>query len=430
MNTALFIAHRYFFAKKKRNFINLLTFISMIGVAIGTAALIIVLSVFNGLESLTRQLHTAYNAELKISAREGKSFVLNDSLLKTIKSIKGIQTITEVIEDNALIQYKGTRMAVHLKGVSNNFSEQYKLKDQIIDGQFKIKEGNLDFALLGYGVYTMLSVAMNDEVTPLQVWYPKKGIKNISPTNPLNAFNQEAIMTGGILFIEQQFDQNHVIVPLSFAQKLTDYDKNRTSLEIKVKEGFSISKVQRELKRELKDKSGLLVKDAEIETNGKYKGKFLVQNAEQQQESILRAFKIERFFAYIAFSFVLALASFNIFFSLAMLAVEKRYDISLLFSIGGSKAMIKRIFYFEGAIIAFIGAVIGIVLSISMILAQQQWGFVPLGNGNSIVESYPVELEYLDVIWVCVTVVVVTILASFVPARNASHTSITSNLLK
>ncbi|WP_375561493.1 FtsX-like permease family protein [Bernardetia sp. OM2101] len=430
MNTALFIARRYFFAKKKRNFINLLTFMSMIGVAIGTAALIIVLSVFNGLENLTRKLHTAYNAELKISAKEGKSFVLNDSLLTTLKSVEGIQTITEVIEDNALIQYKGTRMAVHLKGVSDNFSEQYQLKEQIIDGKFKIKEGNLDFALLGYGVYTMLSVAMNDEVTPLQVWYPKKGVKNISPTNPLNAFNQQPIMTGGVLFIEQQFDQNHVIVPLSFAQKLTDYGENRTSLEIKVKEGFSINKVQRQLKRELEDKSGLLVKNAETETNGKFKGKFLVENAEQQQASILRAFKIERFFAYIAFSFVLALASFNIFFSLAMLAVEKRYDISLLFSIGASKSMIRRLFYFEGSIIAFIGAMVGIVLSVSMILAQQQWGFVPLGNGNSIVESYPVELEYLDVLWVCITVVVVTILASFVPARNASHTSITANLLK
>ncbi len=430
MNTSFFIARRYFFPKKKRNFINLLTLMSMVGVAIGTAALIIVLSVFNGLEDLTRKLHTAYNAELKISAREGKSFVLSDSLLQTIKSIEGIQTITEVIEDNALIQYKETRMAVHLKGVSDNFSEQYQLKDQLIDGNFKIKEGNLNFALLGYGVYTMLSVAMNDEITPLQVWYPKKGVKNISPTNPLNAFNQEAIMTGGILFIEQQFDQNHVIVPLSFAKKLTDYGDNRTSLEIKVKEGFSIQKVQKNLKRELEDKSGVLVKDAQTETDGKFKGKFLVQNAEQQQESILRAFKIERFFAYIAFSFVLALASFNIFFSLAMLAVEKRYDISLLFSIGGSKAMIKKIFYFEGAIIAFIGAIVGIILSVSMIFAQQKWGFVPLGNGNSIVESYPVELQYLDVLWVCITVIVVTILASFFPARNASHTSITSNLLK
>ena len=262
------------------------------------------------------------------------------------------------------------------------------------------------------------------------MWYPKKGVKNISPTNPLNAFNQEVIMTGGILFIEQQFDQNHVIVPLSFAQKLTDYSKERTSLEIKVKEGFSINKVQRQLKRELEDKSGLLVKNAEIETDGKFKGKFLIQNAEEQQASILRAFKIERFFAYIAFSFVLALASFNIFFSLAMLAVEKRYDISLLFSIGGSKSMVRSIFYLEGAIIAFIGAIVGIILSISMIWAQQQWGFVPLGNGNSIVESYPVELEYLDILWVFVTVIVVTILASFVPARNASHTSITANLLK
>ena len=430
MNTAFFIARRYFFAKKKRNFINLLTFMSMVGVAIGTAALIIVLSVFNGLEDLTRKLHTAYNPELKISAREGKSFVLTDSLMMTIKSVEGVALVTEVIEDNALIQYKETRMAVHLKGVSDNFSEQYNLKDQIIDGKFKIKDGNLDFALLGYGVYMMLSVAMNDEITPLQVWYPKKGVKNISPTNPLSAFNQEPIMTGGVLFIEQQFDQNHVIVPLSFAKKLTDYDKNRTSLEVKVKEGFSIRKVQKALQRELENKSGLLVKDAKIDTNDKFKGKFVVENAEEQQASILRAFKIERFFAYIAFSFVLALASFNIFFSLAMLAVEKRYDISLLFSIGGSKSMIKKIFYFEGAIIAFIGAIVGIVISISMIFAQKQWGLVPLGNGNSIVESYPVELEYLDVVWVCITVILVTILASFVPAQNASRTSITSNLLK
>jgi lipoprotein-releasing system permease protein len=383
----------------------------MFGVGIGAAALVVVLSVFNGLEDLTRELHTSYNPEIKIVPRKGKSLRLDSALLVQMRQHPDILCLTEVIEDNALLRYQDAQMAVNIKGVSDNFHQQYPLENKLKQGVFKISDAENQYALLGYGVQARLSIVVTNAITPLQFWYPKKDKKTISPTNPLSAFNQGLLMPAGVLFIEQQFDHNSVIVPLEFARQLMDYQDQRTSIEIKTTDSRrkTIKRVQSFLTQLLGEE-------------------FVVQNADEQQATILRAFKIERLFAYITFSFILAVASFNIFFSLAMLAIEKRHDIAILQAIGASKGFIRRTYLALGGMIALSGAILGLLLGFGLIWLQQEFGIVKLGIEASLISAYPVKMYASDFVLVGITVAVITFVASWVPARNAALVRTSENL--
>lgn len=404
MNTAFFIAKRYLFSKKKKNFINIISTISVGGVAVGTMALVIVMAVFNGLQDFTMSLYASHNPEIRIVAKEGKSFEVNDSLLSKIGQIEGIKILTEVIEDNAFVNYGENQMAVNVKGVSDNFVEQYQIgEEQLMSGKLLVKKNETAYTLIGVGVQVQLGVVVQDDMKPLMFLYPRKQKKVSLDMN--SAIIRKAILPSGVLNIDQYFNNSNVLVPIEFAQELMLYGSRRTSLEVKTNSPALVSKVQQALEKLLGSQ-------------------FSIKNREEQQESILRATRIERLFVFITFALILGIASINIFFSLAMLAIEKKKDIAILFSMGASRQLIRKIFLMEGSLIAFIGTFIGLAGGLALCFVQQEFEIIPLSQ----MQAYPVKVVWTDLIYVAFTITVITFMASYAPARTAAKISMSEQL--
>jgi lipoprotein-releasing system permease protein len=402
LNLSFFIARRYFRSKKKKTFINIISIISMLVVAVGTMALIIVLSVFNGLEDLIRSLYNAFDAELRIVAERGKTFELTPELLNLVQTTEGVAIITEVAEDNALIRYQDAEKVARVKGVSANFLEQDRMQGTIVQGELALSRGEFPVAILGMGVRNALSVALENDFYALRIYYPR----NVRPgtLDPSKYYVQQNIRPGAIFSIEKQYDENYVFVPLDFALKLFNYGNRRTALEIKTTDEMRISRVQRLLRERLPPG-------------------FIVQNSDEQHSSLLKAIKIEKLFVYLAFTFILAVASFNIFFSLTMLALDKQRDIAILFSMGASPGLVRRIFLYEGAIIAFTGAILGTIIGVLIVLIQERYGLVSMGMQTSVESAYPVKLMATDLLFTAISTTLITLLASFHPASLAARTS-------
>jgi lipoprotein-releasing system permease protein len=408
LRVPFFIARRYFLFGRKINFINIVSLLSILVVAFVTMSLVVALSVFNGLEDLIRSLYNTFDPQLKISAVKGKSFTVDHDFLEKIKSNEGVAIITEVIEDNVLVKYKEDQMVVKMKGVSENFLQQKRLDSMIVAGELKFHDKGRDYAIIGRGIQYNLAISLHNEFNPLQVWYPKN-IKAASSLNPDKIFNRENIRAGAVFAIEKQYDDNYIFVPLDFAEKLLNYGDKRTSLEIKVKDGYKVNKVRDQLRKLLGDD-------------------FLVQNSDEQHASLLRAVKIEKLFMFFTISFILAVASMNIFFCLTMLAINKKRDVAILYSLGATPNMVRAIFLTEGALIAFSGAILGLALGIGLCLAQQKYGMVSMGMETSLVDAYPVKMELPDFISTGITIIVITFLASIRPANRAIQVSIRENI--
>ncbi|AKQ47095.1 releasing system transmembrane protein [Rufibacter radiotolerans] len=407
MNVALFIARRYFFSKKKRNIINIISIIAMIGVGVGSMALIVVLSVFNGLEDLIRSLYGKFDPEIKITSIEGKSFETNAQFLERIRKTPGVALLTEVIEDNALLRYNDRQMVVKVKGVSDNFFLQNQIDSAIVEGSYRLKKGKTQYALIGRGVQYQLSIRTENPFSPLQFLYPKAGKKTV--INPENAFRQEGIQAGGVFAIERQYDDQYVFVPLTFAQELLSYGNKRTALEVKTEDPKDIDNVKAALQEQLGPG-------------------FNVQNSEEQHVSLLRAVKVEKLFVFVTFTFVLLIASINIFFSLSMLVLDKQKDIAILASLGADPGTIRKVFLLEGAIVAFTGAVVGLVTGGLICWLQQTYGWVSMGMSTSVVEAYPVLMRPLDFAFTAAAIIFITFLVSIKPAQRAAALSIRENL--
>ena len=409
-NISLFIARRYFFSKHKKQFINIISIISTLVVMFGTMALIIALSVFNGLEDVIKNLHATFNPDIEISSVKGKSFPTNKAWLERIEAIPGVMTVTEVIEDDALLRYREGQMVVRVKGVSDNFLQQTRLDTAMIYGRLKLKERARSFAVIGRGVQYTLSISLRNDFDPLEFWYPRKSKKvNLSSLNPEKQFNRKKIFPIGVFSLEQSYDARYVFVPLDFVKELLDYGNKRTSLEIKVNDSNEISAIQDKLKKLLGDE-------------------FYVKNSEEQEASLLRAIKIEKLFVYITLSFILAVASFNIFFALMMLVIDKKKDIAILQAMGAHSVFIRRIFFSEGVIIAFSGAFLGLLLGAIVCLLQQKYGFVSMGTTRTVISAYPVKLEWQDFIYTGFTIVIITALSSYIPAVRATSINVKDNL--
>ncbi|MEM8893722.1 MAG: ABC transporter permease, partial [Bacteroidota bacterium] len=358
MNLPLFVARRYFFSKKKKNFINVISMISMVGVAIGTATLVVVLSVFNGLEDLIRGLYNTFDPEIKVLPLSGKSFELSQELITEIDGLPSVSIVTEVIEDNALAKYDDSELVVKVKGVSNNFIDQERLNNSIVQGELFLRKDNINYAIIGRGVQYALSLSLRDEFNSLQLFSPR----NIRPgnLNPSKLFNQKNILPGGIFAVEKYYDENYIFVPLDFARELFNTGQKLSSLEIKLIDGADVATAQNAIINLLGDD-------------------FSVHNSDQQHSDLFKLLSIEKLFVFLTFSFILAIASFNIFFSLSMLAIDKRSDIAVLNAMGADRSVIKKIFISEGVIIAAIGAVIGLALGLIICWLQQTFGLVSMG---------------------------------------------------
>ncbi|MEB2783065.1 FtsX-like permease family protein [Algoriphagus persicinus] len=401
MNLSFFIASRYFRSKKKRNFITILSRIAMVGVAVGTMALVIVMSVFNGLEDLIRGIFASFDAELKIEAAVGKSFMTSEEWLDSIKNLEGVGILTEVIEDNALLDYNGNQMIGRIKGVSDNFLDQERFSKGYFWGDTTLGTELNPAAILGRGVGFFLSVNLDNVNMPLKIYYPKapRSAATIDPSQ----FYESAVLDPVAYFsIDRQFDDEYVIAPLSFVRDLLKYGDKRTSLEVKVAKGHAIAEVQKKLKAHLGEA-------------------FLIKNADEQHAGLIRTVKMEKLFVFLTLVFILAIASFNIFFSLSMLAIEKKKDIAVLKAMGAPERLIRKIFLKQGALIAFSGAVIGLVLGYVVCWGQQTFGLVSLGISSAVVDAYPVKMIWNDFLWISIAMIGITFLASSRPAWIAAQ---------
>lgn len=407
MNVPFFIAKRYLFSKRKKNFINIISILSLVGVAFSTAALIIVLSVFNGLEDLLRSLNDSFDPEIKVEAATGKSFSLEPATLQKIKSITGIEVVTEVIEDYAYVRYRDANQVITLKGVSDNFLDQHRIDSKIVEGKLQLKKGDVDYAIIGRGVQYTLSVAIGDDQYPLQIYY----INNVTSgtLDPTKLYSRKSILPGAAFSIVQNFDENYILVPLSFAQELLQYENKRTSLEIKTVPGASVSAIQDKLKNVLGEN-------------------FSVLNAEQQHKDLYRLLKMEKLFTFLAFTLLLGISSINIFFSLMMLALDKKKDISVLAAMGANQRFIRNIFLTEGALIAMGGTLLGLLLGGFLCWIQLRYGIISMGMETSVTEGYPIKVVPMDFVYTLLMVSSITLLISYRPALLAARSTGVQNL--
>lgn len=374
---------------------------------VGTAALVVVLSVFNGLQDLIRTVYDSFDPQLKIEAAVGKSFIITDELRSKIQSIPAIETATEVIEDNALILYRDQQVVARIKGVEENYSKVNRLDTFLVRGKMRLVEGNTNYAILGTGVAYELGLLLDSDAYGMQIVYPKKLRPGVPVTR--NSVSRKAIVPTGIFSIEQAYNESYVFVPLRFAQDLMDYGQKRNSIEIYLKEGESLTKTKNEL-------IAKLGRD------------FKVLESDELHSSLLKALKIEKLFVFITLSFITAIASFNIFFTLSMLAIEKKKDIAVLYSFGATQKFIRQIFLKQGALISFIGSSLGLLLGLCICLLQQEYGIVGMGMQTSLVNAYPVKLQILDFVLVGASIAIITIITSYRPAIIASRVETTTHL--
>jgi lipoprotein-releasing system permease protein len=401
VNTSSFIAGRYFRSKKKQNFITILSLISMVGVAISTMALVAVMSVFNGLEDLIRGLFSSFDSELQVTPVAGKSFVATEDWLTAIREVEGVEVITEVIEDNALLEYRGNQHIARVKGVSDNYFEHERFSKGYFWGDTTLGTDMRPGAILGRGVAFALSVNLDDINSVLNIYYPKAP-KSAASLDPNQLYASGQVEPRGFFSIEQGVDNEYILVPIDFFKDLLGYGQKRTALELKVSPEYSISTVQEAVQAHLG-------------------ADFAVKNADEQHATLIRTVKLEKLFVFLTLTFILALASFNIFFSLSMLAIEKKKDLAVLKSIGAKNSLIRGIFLKQGALIAFSGAILGLILGLLLVGAQAEFGLISLGIASGVVDAYPVRIHWPDLGWISLAVVTITLLASWRPAWIAAQ---------
>jgi lipoprotein-releasing system permease protein len=401
VNTSSFIAGRYFRSKKKQNFITILSLISMIGVAISTMALVAVMSVFNGLEDLIRGLFSSFDSELQVTPVVGKSFVATEDWLNALREVEGVEVITEVIEDNALLEYRGNQHIARVKGVSDNYFDHERFSKGYFWGDTTLGTALRPGAILGRGVAFALSVNLDDINSVLQIYYPKAP-KSAASLDPNQLYAAGQVEPRGFFSIEQGVDNEYILVPLDFFKDLLSYGQKRTALELKVASGYSISSVQQAVQTHLG-------------------ADFAVKNADEQHATLIRTVKLEKLVVFLTLTFILALASFNIFFSLSMLAIEKKKDLAVLKSMGAKNSLIRGIFLKQGALIAFSGAFLGLILGLLLVGAQEKFGLISLGIASGVVDAYPVRIHWPDLGWISLAVVTITLLASWRPAWIAAQ---------
>lgn len=396
MKLPLYIAKRYLFAKKSRNAINVISSISVAGVTVGTMALIIVLSVFNGLETLVRSIFNTFDPDLKITPAEGKTFIPDSTSLNLLASVNGVACYSLCVEENALLRYGDRQFVATIKGVDGNYAEVTGIDSSMWDGEFILRsDQGRQFAVPGIGVANYLGMRVNF-VTPLNIYVPKRtGSVDLDPEN---AFIRNYIFPSGIYQVEQEFDSKYVFVPVDFARELLEYKSEVTSLEIKFEEGVREADVQRDVTK--------------IFSEG-----YTVQNKYEQQEIFYKVMRSERIAIFFILTLILIIASFSIIGSLTMLIIEKERDIGILRSLGADNMLIRKIFIFEGWLISIIGAVAGIVLGFLICWIQQKYGIVTLQSDSLIVNAYPVEMKVRDFIIVPLTVLLIGFWAAWYPVR-------------
>ena len=407
MNFPFYIAKRYLFSKKSHNAINVISAVSVCGVALATLALVCTLSVFNGFQDLVATMFTAFDPELKITAVNGKVFDGQDERIQSLRQLPEVEVFSESLEDNAMVQYKGRQAMVVIKGVEDNFDRLTPI-DSILygRGELLLHDEVVDYAIPGIELVSVLGTGIRF-LDPLEVYAPKRGSR-INVASPASSFNSDYLHSSGLVFAvnQQKYDASYILTSLAFARNLFQYDTEVSSVDLKLKEGSNIYKVQENI-------SQLLGED------------FRVLNRYEQQADTFRIMEVEKLISYLFLSFILLIACFNVIGSLSMLIIDKRADVVTLRNLGANDETIKRIFLLEGCLISFMGALVGVVLGVVLCLVQQEFGLISLGSGDSagafVIDAYPVSVHVGDVVLVLCTVLLVGYLSVLYPVRYLSR---------
>jgi lipoprotein-releasing system permease protein len=396
-NLSLHIARRYLMAKKSHTAINIISIISVIGVAVSATAMIVILSVFNGLDNLVRDIHAAFYPDIEIRAAEGKSFVPDSTVFNTIKSLEGVVYYSQVVQDNALVKYEEKQHIGTIKGVEPHYKEMNRLDTAIVKGEFILQVKDRPFAVAGYGVRVHLNLDPAFS-SSLHIYYPKRG-KHVSMI-PEKAFRTMRIHPAGVFMLNQaELDSRYIFVPIGFARELFGYTDEVTSVELKISRKARAQKVQEKIKSLLGPG-------------------FLVRDRYEQNALLYKILNSEKWAIFAILSFVLIIASFNILGSLTMLIFDKRKDIAILRSMGARKSQIRRVFFIEGWLISIVGAIIGLAAGLALAWGQMTYGWVKLQEGGSyIIQSYPVIIKASDFLLVGGTILAIGMLASWYPVR-------------
>lgn len=403
MNFPFYIARRYLLSKKSHNAINIISGISVCGVSLATLALVCTLSVFNGFQDLVATFFTAFDPELKITAAKGKLIDSEDSRLLQLKELPQIKVYSLSLEDNVMVQYGEKQAMATLKGIEDNFDQLTPI-DSILYGQ-----GNLllhdevaNYAIPGIQLMSTLGCGIRF-LDPLEIYAPRRGAK-VNLANPSTAFVTGHLFSSGLVFAvnQEKYDASYILTSLQFARKIFQTTTGVTAVNLKLKAGTNTDAVKKEIQKQLGDD-------------------FRVQNRYEQQADTYRIMEIEKFISYLFLTFILMIACFNVIGSLSMLIIDKRDDVVTLRNLGASDKQITRIFLFEGRLISFAGASIGVVLGLTLCWLQQEYGLISLGDsGSFIVNAYPVSVHAADVAIVFVTVLAVGFLSVWYPVRYLS----------
>ena len=407
MNFSFYIAKRYLFSKKSHNAINVISGVSVCGITLATLALVCTLSVFNGFQDLVTTMFTAFDPELKITAVSGKVFDGQDNRIQSLKQMPEVEVFSESLEDNVMVQYKDRQAMAVIKGVEDNFSQLTAI-DSILygRGEMVLHDEVVAYAIPGIELVSILGTGVRF-LDPLEIYAPKRGSK-INVTSPASSFNSDYLHSSGLVFAvnQQKYDASYILTSLKFVRNLFQYDTEVSSVELKLTPDANINKVQEEIAR-------LLGED------------FLVLNRYEQQADTYRIMEVEKLISYLFLTFILLIACFNVIGSLSMLIIDKRADVVTLRNLGANNETITRVFLFEGCLISFLGALVGVVLGVALCLVQQEFGLISLGSGDSagafVVDAYPVHVQLTDVLLVLLTVLVISFLAVQYPVRYLSH---------
>ena len=404
MNLPFYIARRYLLSKKSHNAINIIAGISVCGVSLATLALVCTLSVFNGFQDLVATFFTAFDPELKITAAKGKIIDSKDPRLLQIKKLPQVEIYSLSLEDNVMVQYQGKQAMATLKGVEDNFDQLTPI-DSILFGQGDptLHDEVADYAIPGIQLMSTLGTGLRF-LDPLQIYAPRRGAK-VNIANPSTAFVTGNLFSSGLVFAvnQEKYDASYILTSLQFAQKIFQVPTGVTSINLKLKSGTNVDAMKQQIKEQLGEG-------------------FYVYDRYEQQADTFRIMKIEKFISYLFLTFILMIACFNVIGSLSMLIIDKRDDVVTLRNLGASNKQITRIFLFEGRLISFTGASLGVVLGLILCWLQQEYGLISLGNsGSFIVNAYPVSVHASDVIIIFVTVLAVGFLSVWYPVRYLSN---------
>lgn len=401
MYLPFYIARRYLFSRKKHNAINIISGISVCGVALATLSLVCTMSVMNGFQDMVADLFTSFDPQLKITARESKTFDGQDDRIQSLRTWPEVAIVTEALEEQAMVEYKDRQVMAVIKGVQDNFEELTEI-DSILRGagQFRLHDEVVDYAVMGIELVPMLGTGIQF-VDPLSIYAPKRNAK-VNMANPGASFNREYLFSPGCVFVvnQQKYDSRYILTSIDFARRIFDYSSEVSSVELKLAPGANLSSVKKKIINHLDDN-------------------FLVQDRYEQQEDIFRIMEIEKLISYLFLTFILMIACFNVVGSLSMLIIDKKEDVMTLRKLGASDKLISRIFLLEGWMISFFGAISGIVLGLALCLAQQEFGFLTLNasGGIYLVDAYPVSVHPGDICFVFITVMIMGLLAVWYPVR-------------